>query len=98
MHMVGNSIDAIMAAVKLQERAGGLILEAGQVADLETRHVPALIANWVSHYATAVSASVSPPVLQGVLQCAEDLTECFRYDDRSVSPPVRRWYRSLNSR
>ena len=98
MRMVGNSIDAIMAAVKLQERAGGLVLEASQVADLETRHVPSLVANWVSHYATAVSASVSPPVLQGVLQSAEDLTECFRYDDQSVSPPVRRWYRSLTSR
>lgn len=98
MHMVGNSIDAIMEAVKLQQRAGGLILEASQLADLETRHAPALVANWVSHYATAVSASLSPPVLQGVLQAVEDLTECFKYDDHSVTPAVRRWYRSLTSK
>lgn len=98
MRMVGNSLDAIIAAVKLQQRAGGLVLDAGQVADLETRHMPALVANWVSHYSTAVSASLSPPVLQGVLQAADDLAECFRYDDHSGTPVMRRWYRSLTYR
>ncbi|MFH7322263.1 AAA family ATPase [Aeromicrobium sp. JJY06] len=98
MRMVGNSLDAIMAAVKLQRLAGGLVLSANQVADLETRHVPALVANWVSHYSTAVSASLSPPVLQGVLQAADDLSECFKYDDHSGTTVVRRWYRSLTSR
>lgn len=98
MRMVGNSLDAIMAAVRLQQLAGGLVLDAGQVADLETRHMPALVSNWVSHYSTAVSASLSPPVLQGVLQAAEDLTECFKYDDHSGTTVVRRWYRSLTSR
>lgn len=98
MRMVGNSLDAIMAAVKLQQLAGGLVLDASQVADLETRHMPTLVANWVSHYSTAVSASLSPPVLQGVLQAADDLTECFKYDDHSGTSVVRRWYRSLTSR
>jgi DNA repair exonuclease SbcCD ATPase subunit len=96
--MVGNCITAIHAAVKLQRAAGGLILESSQVSDLDGVHVPALVGNWVSHYSTAVSASVSPPVLLGVLQSADDFADCFRYDDTTNSPPKKAWYRSLTKR
>lgn len=97
LQMIGNCLDAITAAVKLQSAAGGLVMEQGQVDDLERRHAPALIANWVNHYATAVSANLSPAVLLGVLQSADDLADLFKCDDTTVTPPTRRWYRSLTS-
>jgi hypothetical protein len=98
LQMVGHGLDAITAAVKLQDAAGGLILTPTQLADLDNRHVPALVSNWVSHYSTAVSSNLSPPVLLGVLQSVDELADCFKYEDGSISPPVRRWYRSLTSR
>jgi len=48
--MVGNCLDAITSAVDLHNRAGSLILDAQQIADLDTAHVPAIVGNWVSHY------------------------------------------------
>lgn len=98
LQMVGNCLDAIMSAVKLQGSAGGLVMEAGQVSDLDSRYVPALASNWVSHYSTAVTANLSPPVLLGVLQTVDDLADCFKWEDVSVSPPVKRWYRTLTSK
>src|SRR3546814_20607268 len=50
--MVGNCLDAITAAVDLNKRAGTLILDAQQITDLDTAHVPALVGNWVSHSET----------------------------------------------
>lgn len=96
--MVGNSLTVIKAAVKLQESAGGLVLENSQVSALELVHVPALVGNWVSHYSTAVSANISPPVLLGVLQSVDDFEDCFKYDDVTTSPVSRKWYKSLTAR
>jgi hypothetical protein len=98
LQMVGNALDAILTAVKLQDTAGGLIMTPQQVSDLELRHVPALVANWVSHYSTAVSANLSPPVLLGVLQSVDDLADSFKWQDTTANPPARRWYRSLTSK
>ncbi|UGQ55365.1 AAA family ATPase (plasmid) [Rhodococcus qingshengii] len=97
-HMVGNSITVINAAVKLQGAAGGLILESSQVSDLDLIHAPALVGNWVSHYSTAVSANVSPPVLLGVLQSVDDFADCFKYDDTTTTPVRKKWYKSLTAR
>lgn len=98
LQMVGNCLDAITSAVKLQGAAGGLVMTTTQVDDLERRHVPALVSNWVSHYSTAVSANLSPPVLLGVLQSVDDLADLFKFEDTSVTPPAKKWYRSLTSR
>jgi hypothetical protein len=98
MKMVSNSLNAIEAAVKLHKAASSLILDAQQIRDLSTIHVPALIGNWVTHYETSSGTSVTPPVLKGVLTTIDKFAECFRYDDTSSTPPMRKWYSSLSSR
>ncbi|KAA1192718.1 AAA family ATPase [Pseudohalioglobus sediminis] len=96
--MVSNCLDAIREAFDLHQRAGTLVLEAQQVQDVLNAHVPAIVSNWVSHYATGGSSSFSAPVLNGVINSIEAMSECFRYDDTSSSPTVRRWYRSLSEK
>ena len=96
--MVKNCLDAIKEAIDLHQRANTLVLDTQQVQDVLTSHVPAIVANWVSHYATGGSSSFSAPVLNGVINSIDAMSECFRYDDTSVSPTVRRWYRSLSQR
>src|SRR3546814_4870815 len=79
--MVGNCLDAITAAVDLNKRAGTLILDAQQITDLDTAHVPAIVGNWVSHYETGSGSSLSAPVLSGIISSINALAECFRYND-----------------
>ncbi|PLW78482.1 AAA family ATPase [Cohaesibacter celericrescens] len=96
--MVSNCLEAIKEAMDLHQRAGSLVLDTQQVQGVLNSHVPAIISNWVSHYATGGSSSFSAPVLNGVLTSIDDLADCFKYDDTSVSPPQRKWYRSLSRR
>jgi hypothetical protein len=96
--MAQNCLDAITEAIKLHKAAGSLVLDPKQVSDLETVHVPAILGNWVSHYATSSGASFSAPLLQKIIQTIDDLAECFQYDDTSSGGIQRRWYRSLSQR
>lgn len=96
--MVSNCMDAIASAINLQKCAGSLVLDLQQVQDIDTTHVPAIIGNWVSHYETGSGGSLSAPVLGGVITTIDALAECFRYDDTTLSPPVRKWYKSLSGR
>lgn len=96
--MVSNCLDAIKEAIDLHQRAGSLVLEAQQVQDVLNSHVPVIISNWVSHYATGGSSSFSAPVLNGIIVSIDDLADCFKYDDTSVSPKQRKWYKSLSRR
>lgn len=96
--MVSNCLDAIKEAIDLHQRAGSLVLEAPQVQDVLDSHVPAIVSNWVSHYATGGSSSFSAPVLNGIIVSIDDLAECFKYEDTSVSPTQRKWYKSLSRR
>lgn len=96
--MVSNCLDAIKEAIDLHQQAGTLVLDTHQVQGLLHSHVPAIVSNWVSHYATGGSSSFSAPVLQGVINSIDVMSDCFMYDDTSVSPTVRRWYRSLSRR
>lgn len=98
MKMVSNCLEAIGAAIELQKKAGTIVLDAKQVADIDTTLVPALVGNWVSHYETASGASLAPPVLKGVLQTIDNFAECFRYDDASTGSAQRKWYRNLDAR
>ena len=95
---VSNAIDAISAAIDLYDGCGKLVLTAQQKADFCNQHVPAIIANYVSHYETGGGTPINAHVLLGVLQSVDDLAECFRYDDTSKTPPERKWYRSLAQR
>jgi hypothetical protein len=96
--MAQNCLDAITDAIKLHKAASSLVLDPKQVTDLETVHVPAILGNWVSHYATGSTASFTAPLLQKVVQTIDDLAECFQYDDNSSAVVQRKWYRSLSRR
>ena len=97
-NIISNCLDAIREAIDLHQRAGSLVLEVQQVKDLLNSHVPLIVSNWVSHYATGGSSSFSAPVLTGVISSIEAMSECFKFDDTSVTPTVRKWYRSLSQR
>lgn len=96
--MVSNCLDAITSAIELHKKAGTLVLDAQQVQDIDTSHVPAIVGNWVSHYETGSGSSLSSPALGGVITSIDALAECFRYDDPSGGSAVRRWYKSLSKR
>ena len=96
--MVSNCLAAIKEAIDLHQKAGTLVIETQQVQDVLNSHVPAIVSNWVSHYATGGSSSFSAPVLNGVITSIEAISECFKYDDTSSSPMARRWYKSLSQK
>ncbi len=97
--MVSNCLDAIRSAINLHNKAGTLVLDAQQLRDIDTVHVPAIVGNWVSHYETGSSSCLSASVLGGVISSIDALTKCFRYDDNtSGHSTVRKWYKSLSSR
>lgn len=96
--MVQNCIDAINDAVELHSKANSLVLTAQHVSDLQKVHVPAIVGNWLSHYATGASSSFSAPVLQKVMQTIDAMADCFQYDDMSTGSAQRKWYRSLSKR
>jgi hypothetical protein len=96
--MVGNCLSAITDEIELHKKAGTLVLDAQQVQDIDTSHVPAIVGNWVSHYETGTCSSLSAAALNGVVSSIDALTECFKYDDTSGVSIVRKWYRSLSKR
>ena len=81
--MVANGLEAIAQAIKLRQGANVIILTAQQQQNLDTSHVPALLGNWCSHYETASGTSLSVPMLKGVIQTIDDLSDCFMWDDTS---------------
>jgi hypothetical protein len=93
--MVGASMDAIQAAIQLHKKGGNLILDTAQLSDVEGVHVPALLANWVSHYSTGVTASVTPYVYLGVLDTIDKFVECFKYSCTCGTGPTKRFYKNL---
>ena len=93
--MVGNCLKAINDAVDLHEKAGSLILSPEQLKNLHTVHAPALISNWVNHYSTAVTGSLSPYPLLGVLDAVDQFVECFMYTSRDGASSSQRFYASL---
>jgi hypothetical protein len=95
--MVSNCLNAIQSAIKLHKKAGDLVLTPAQQKEIDTIHVPSLVGNWVAHYETASGTSVSAAVLSSIITTIDAFAECFRYDDTSSAPAVRRWYRSLSS-
>jgi hypothetical protein len=96
--MVGNCIDAISNSINLNKRAGTLILHATQLRDLENVYMPALVANWVSHYSTGTGASLSPYVFLGVLDTINKITNCFTYECKCSGAVQPRFYRNLSAK
>ncbi len=93
--MVQDCLDCITTAVELHRLAGILVMDPSQVSDLTSAHVPALVANWVSHYETGSTVSLGPTALRGILDTIDKFVDCFRYDDPDSGR--RCFYRSLRS-
>lgn len=91
-------LDAIAGQLDIYEAAGKLILEQQQLVDIRTHHVPAIMGNWLSHYATGVTASLTPHVLLNVLDNIDRLADCFMYDCSCRGSVQRRFYRDLASK
>ncbi len=96
--MVSNCIQAITSAIDLHKKAGTIVLDEEQIQNIDSTLIPSIIGNWVSHYETGVSTSISAPVLSGVIGSIDALAECFRYDDTSSGTTIRRWYKALDRR
>jgi DNA repair exonuclease SbcCD ATPase subunit len=96
--LVQGCLDAISEGVSLHKAAGDLILTRGQLARLETQHLPAIVGNWVSHYATGVVSSFDPHALLGVLDSVDELAGCFMYDCSCSGSTRRRFYKSLSAK
>ena len=96
--MVKNCYDAISVAVKLHEAAGKIVLTKQQITDFRNVHMPAIVANWLSHYETRAGANFSASVLKAVVSAIDALSDCFKYTDDSGGTKTIRWYRSLSSR
>ncbi len=98
--MVQNCLNEIKESIKLEKKAGTLILENSQVNDLGNTHVPSLISNWLSHYPTGIKSSFSPHVLLGVLDDIDSIADCFKYDCHCLpnTQTVRRYYKTLSSK
>ncbi len=96
--MVRNCLDAIRDNVSLHEKAGVLIMDGTQLGDMTAVHLPALIANWVSHYATGVATSVTPYTYKGALDAVDHFCECFKYDCICGGAPQRKFYKNLSAK
>jgi hypothetical protein len=91
----GEYLNAIKAAVELEERAGSLILEPTQTQALQM-HSATIIGNFVSHWATGQTTAFSAPALLGVMQAIDKYQDCFKYE---FTPGAqKRFYATLHSR
>ncbi len=86
--------DAILGAVSLYQAAGRCVLTAQQIADLQSRHVPTIMTNYVSHYETGVGNPFNAYALLGVLQSVDDLADCFMWTDPTNGQ--KKYYRTLD--
>lgn len=91
----GEYLNAIKAAVELEDRAGSLILEPAQRQALQM-HSATIIGNFVSHWATGQTQAFSAPALLGVMQAIDNYQECFRYEPTPGAQ--KRFYATLHSR
>ncbi len=89
-------MDAITDAVSLFHAANRCVLSAQQIADLQQRHAPSIIANYVSHYETGAGNPFNAYALLGVLQSVDDLADCFSWVDPANQQ--KKYYRRLNIR
>lgn len=93
--MAENCLSVIREAVDLHAAAGDLILPQAQRDALSKVHAPKILGNWVNHYATGNTASLSAHVLLGVLAAMDDFADCFKYDCRCGGGAQRRFYKNL---
>lgn len=98
--MVQSCLDAIKNDVDLHIAANRIVLEQTQIDDFKNMHLPALLANWVSHFETGSGTGVSPVVLLGVIDTIDKFTACFKYGytDPQTGAVTRKYYKNLRSK
>jgi hypothetical protein len=96
--MINNGLDAIKAAINLNKSANSIILENDQIKNIDKILVSTIISNWVNHYATASSSSLSPYVLKSVLDSVDQFSDCFKYDCSCSGKVRRRFYKNLSNK
>ena len=90
-------LDAITDAIDLYQAASRIVLTPQQISDIKYTLVPAIMANFVSHYETGTGTPFGAYVLLGVLQSIDTLADNFTYLDGSM-PPLKKFYRRLDRR
>lgn len=97
--MVQNCLNAIQKDVDLHIASGNIILTQSQITDMKNMHLPALLANWVTHFETGNGNGVSAAVLLGVIDSVDKFTDCFKYDytDPSTGRVTRKYYKNLTT-
>ncbi|NTI17045.1 AAA family ATPase [Agrobacterium rhizogenes] len=93
---VQSAIDAIDAAVKLHHAAGSLVMEAAQVAGLQT-NMASITGNFLAHYATGSTQAFSAASLTGVLTAIDAYADCFKFENPPGSGQ-KQYYRSLSKK
>lgn len=91
----GEYMNAIEAAVALNEMAGTLILEPAQRGAM-TAHVASITGNYLAHWATGSTINFSAGSLLGVMKAIDNYSDCFKYLDPANGQ--KRFYRSLSQR
>lgn len=87
-------LNAITEAVSLYQAAGRCVLSAQQLTDLQSHHMPSIMANYVSHYETGVGNPFNAYALLGVLQSVDALADCFCWTDPANNQ--RKFYRRID--
>ncbi len=87
-------MDAVTAAASLYVAANRCVLTQQQIADLQNRHMPAIMANFVSHYETGAGNPFNAYALLGVLQSVDDLADCFMWTDPADNR--KKYHRALD--
>jgi len=91
----GEFLSAIEAAVKLNQKAGTLILEPSQIAALQL-HSANIIGNYLAHWSTGQTQAFSAPALIGVMQAIDAFPDCFKYEPTPGA--AKKFYSSLNKK
>ena len=93
--MVENALNAIKGELQLHQKAGTLIMTSTQQSTVLNALIPALIGNWISHYATGSTVSVTPHVLLNVINEIDAFSDSFKYDCTCSGTIARRFYKNL---
>ncbi|MFT4117918.1 AAA family ATPase [Bradyrhizobium sp.] len=88
-------LQAIEAAIKLNQAAKSLVLDSTQVSGLNA-NMATIVGNFLSHWGTGQTLSFSGPSLLGVMQSIDQYCECFMFVPSPGAP--RQFYKSLNQK
>lgn len=89
-HICSKLLNAIDAAVKLHGAANQIVLDATQIAGMNTA-ATTIVSNYLSHWSSGQSLTFSAPALLGVMAAIDAYTDCFKFAP-SPGDPLRYCY------